>query len=60
LDDVNAALATAFEKFGQQLLTQISSSIKLTDTHVAQSVGHLSAIVEDYTLAVQRLSKLKN
>jgi len=60
LDEVNAALASAFEKFGQQLLTQISSSIKLTDTHVAQSVGHLSAIVEDYTLAVQRLSKLKN
>jgi len=60
LDEVNAALADAFEKFGQQLLTQISSSIKLTDTHVAQSVGHLSAIVEDYTLAVQRLSKLKN
>ncbi len=60
LDEVNEALAAAFEKFGQQLLTQISSSIKLTDTHVAQSVGHLSAIVEDYTLAVQRLSKLKN
>lgn len=60
LDEVNAALATAFEKFGQQLLTQISSSIKLTDTHVAQSVGHLSAIVEDYRLAVQRLSNLKS
>ena len=60
LDDVNKALADAFENFGQQLLTQISNSIKLTDQHVGQSVGHLSAIVEDYTLAVQRLSKLKN
>ena len=60
LDEVNKALADAFEKFGQQLLTQISNSIKLTDQHVGQSVGHLSAIVEDYTLAVQRLSKLKN
>ena len=60
LDEVNKALADAFEKFGQQLLTQISESIKLTDQHVGQSVGHLSAIVEDYTLAVQRLSKLKN
>lgn len=60
LDDVNAALTIAFEKFGQQLLNQIRDSIKETDSHVSQSVGHLSAIVEDYALAVQRLSKLKS
>jgi Arc/MetJ-type ribon-helix-helix transcriptional regulator len=60
LDDVNAALATAFEKFGQQLVTQITNSIKETDKHLGASVGHLSAIVDDYSLAVQRLSKLKN
>lgn len=57
LDQVNAALVTAFSDFGNALVSQVKSTIAETDRHLAQGTGHLNGVVQELANAVQRMKR---
>ncbi len=57
LDKVNAALVKAFADFGNQLVSQVKSTIAETDRHLAQGTGHLNGVVQELANAVQRMKR---
>lgn len=57
LDKVNGALVKAFADFGNQLVSQVKSTIAETDRHLAQGTGHLNGVVQELANAVQRMKR---
>lgn len=57
LDKVNTALVKAFADFGNQLVSQVKSTIAETDRHLAQGTGHLNGVVQELANAVQRMKR---
>lgn len=57
LDQVNAALVKAFTDFGNSLVSQVKSTIALTDDHLSRGTGHLNGVVQELANAVQRMKR---
>jgi hypothetical protein len=57
LEGVNAALETAFERFGSSLVNSVKQSIKETDRHLSSGVQQLNGVVQEIGVAVSRLKK---
>jgi hypothetical protein len=57
LEQVNEALAGAFEHFNNALTKQVKSSITDTDRHLSSGVGHLNGVVQQLEIAMQRLQR---
>ena len=57
LKKVNDALVKAFADFGNQLVSQVKSTIAETDRHLAQGTGHLNGVVQELANAVQRMKR---
>lgn len=57
LDQVNTALVKAFSDFGNSLVSQVKSTIAETDSHLAKGTGHLSGVVQQLAIEVQRMRR---
>ncbi|MEX3901072.1 anti-phage ZorAB system protein ZorA [Paraburkholderia sp. BR10954] len=57
LNGVNQTLAESFEQFGNSMTNQLRQTIGETDRHLGHGVQHLTGVVQELSIALQRMKR---